>query len=214
MVSAENDPRPAGTIWAFHLDQPVPTIKPVIDATFCRVSAESITELSALMEATTSTAIINRLERGRRCYVAQVEGRFVAYGWVSFDEEFIGELNLRLRLLPGEAYIWDCATLPAFQRNRLYSALLTYILADLKSEHFHRILIGADFENVTSQKGIARAGFRHVADLIRARVLARRQVWVQGQPDVPESLVAEARRAFLNDRDKVWLDTQTSATSE
>ena len=214
MASAENDPRPAGTIWAFHLDQPIPTIKPVIDATFCRVGSESIPELSVLMEATTSTAILNRLERGRRCYVAQVEGRFVTYGWVSFDEEFIGELNLRLRLLPGEAYIWDCATLPAFQRNHLYSALLTYILADLKSGQLHRVWIGADFENVTSQKGIARAGFRHVADLILARVLALRQVWVQGQPDVSETLVAEARRAFLNNRDKVWPDTETSAASK
>ena len=214
MVSAENDPRRTGTIWAFDLDRPIHAIKPVIYATFSRVGTESITELSAVMRANSSTEILKRLESGRRCYVAKAEDRFVAYGWVSFDEEFIGELNLRLKLVPGEAYIWDCATLPAFQRNHLYSALLTYILADLNTEHFHRVWIGADFENVPSQKGISRAGFRHVADLILARVLALRQVWVQGQPDVPESLVGEARRVFLNNRDKVWLNAQVSATSE
>jgi hypothetical protein len=43
-----------------------------------------------------------------------------------------------------------------------------------------------------------------VADLIIARVLAMRQVWVQGLPGVPEPIVAEARRAFLNDREKIW----------
>jgi hypothetical protein len=58
---------------------------------------------------------------------------------------------------------------------------------------------------VASQRGIARAGFRYVADLLIVRVLAMRSVWEQGQPDVPESLVAEARRAYLNNRDKVWL---------
>jgi hypothetical protein len=33
----------------------------------------------------------------------------------------------------------------------------------------------------------------------------------QGLPDVPESLVAEARRAFLDNRDKVWLEALSSA---
>lgn len=132
---------------------------------------------------------------------------------MSFDEEFIGELNLLLKLLLGEAYIWNCATLSAFQGNHLYSALLTYILADLSNEKFKLAWIGADLDNVASQKGIARAGFSHIADLVIARVLALRQVWVQGRPDVPENLVAEVRRAFLNNRDKVWLDARTSATS-
>jgi hypothetical protein len=44
-----------------------------------------------------------------------------------------------------------------------------------------------------------------VADLAVSRVLAMRLVWVQGRPDVPEAVIADARRAFLDDRDKVWL---------
>ena len=124
---------------------------------------------------------------------------------MSFNEEYVGELNLRLTLLPGEAYIWDCATLPAFRRNYLYGALLVYILGELRSENLCRVWIGADFDNVASQRGIARAGFQQVADLVVARVLALRSVWVQGRPNVPDGLVAEARRAFLNNRDKVWL---------
>jgi len=83
--------------------------------------------------------------------------------------------------------------------------LLVSILGELRSEKLCRVWIGADLENVASQRGIARAGFKPVADLLIARVLALRSVWVQGRPDVPDSLVAEARRAFLNNRDKVWL---------
>ena len=159
------------------------------------------------MGADTLTEVSKRFEMGRRCYVARVESKIVAYGWVSFDEEFIGELNLLLRLLPGEAYIWNWATLPAFRSNHLFSELLTYILEDLMTEKLHCVWIGADLENVPSQRGNARAGFLYVADLVVARVLALRQVWVHGRTDVPESLLAEARRAFLNRRDKVWLDT-------
>jgi ribosomal protein S18 acetylase RimI-like enzyme len=213
MVSAENDSRHAGTIWVFDLDQHIPVIKPLIHASFSRVGIESIKELADSMGANDATDILKRFEDGRRCYVAQVEDKLAAYGWVSFEEEFIGELHLRLKLLPGEAYIWDCATLPEFRRNHLYSTLLTYILAELSTEHLHRVWIGADLDNTASQRGIARAGFQHVADLVLARVLTLRQVWVQGRLDVPESLVTEARRAFLNNREKVWLDAQRSATS-
>jgi hypothetical protein len=123
---------------------------------------------------------------------------------VSFEEEHIGELNLRIRLLPGEAYIWDCVTIPAFRRNRLYSALLGYIIRELHADGFCRAWIGADMENIPSQQGIAHAGFHHIGDLVVARVLAIRQVWVRGQPGVPEHIVAEARRAFLENRDSVW----------
>jgi len=226
MVSAESDPRRAGTIWVLQLDQPAPVVSPQLDASFCRVSTESVPELAVAMGSDSST-VLKRFESGRRCYAAQIDdnsarnigeiqrnerGKFVAYGWVSFNEEFIGELNLRIRLLSGEAYIWDCATLPEFRQKHLYSALLAYIVAELRADKFRRVWIGADLENTVSQRGISRAGFVHVADLIVARVLALRQVWVQGLPDIPENLVAEARRAFLNNRDQVWLTVPSSAS--
>ncbi len=133
-----------------------------------------------------------------------MDKRVAAYGWVSLEEEDIGELNLRIKLLRGEAYIWNCVTLPSFREQLLYSALLIYILGQLHAQNICRVWIGADLDNVISQRGIARAGFHHVADLLIERVLALRQVWVTGLPGVPEAIVAEARRAFLNDRDKVW----------
>lgn len=205
MVSAENDPRRAGVIWALNLDEPTPPITPRIPAAFRLAGLESVSALADAMGPDASAEILKRFETGRRCYTAWLGDKLAAYGWVSFNEEYIGELNLHLTLLPGEAYIWDCATLPSYRQNYLYSALLVYILGELRSEDLCRVWIGADLDNVASQRGIARAGLRPVADLLIARVLTLRLVWVQGWPGVPESLVAEARRAFLHNRDKVWL---------
>jgi GNAT superfamily N-acetyltransferase len=211
MVSADNDPRRPGTVWALNIDDPVPEIRPLVPATVRRVGPGDVPALAAAMGAGSQSEIARRLEAGRRCYAAWVEGQLAAYGWVSFDQEDIGELNLRLRLLPGEAYIWNCATLPAFRRRRLYSALLVHMVGELRTERVCRVWIGADLDNAASQRGIARAGFRPVADLVVARVLAVRLVWVQGRPDAPASLVAEARRAFLNNRDHAWLAALSSA---
>jgi hypothetical protein len=205
MVSARDDPRRTGTIWALDLDKLIPGITPLAPATFCRVEPGSSAELAGVMGGGTLAEIQKRFDMGRRCYAARIDGRLAAYGWVSFGEEFIGELDLRLRLLPSEAYIWNCATLPAFRLNLLYSALLVHIARELTKEHFSRVWIGADFDNTPSQRGIAHAGFTYVADLYVARVLTLRQVWAQGRPDVPETMLAEARRVFLNNRDRAWL---------
>lgn len=204
MVAAENDPRRAGTIWVVNLDEHVPDISPRVPVTFRRVGPDLVSALVSTMERDASVELLQRFATGRRCYAAWVGNQLASYAWVSFEEEHIGELNLRLHLLPGEVYVWDCATIPAFRRNRLYSALLGYVIKQLHAEGFCRAWIGADMDNQPSQQGIAYAGFHHVADLVVERVLAMRQVWVQPQPGMPEYIVAEARRVFLNDRDKIW----------
>ena len=214
MVSAENDPRQHGTIWVLNLDQEIPAVLPRIQADFRRLTPDLATDLAASTGSLTQAEITRRLESGRQCYAAWAEDQIVAYGWVSLEEEDIGELNLRIRLVPGEAYIWDCATLPAFRGKLLYSALLVYMLGELRAQNLCTVWIGADLDNLASQKGMARAGFQHVADLVIERVLAMRQVWVTGLPDVPEAIVAEARRAFLNDRDQVWWKAGSSTAQE
>jgi len=192
-ASAENGPQPVGAVWMLDLDERVPWIMPLVAVTYRRLDPKLLSALVSTLERAASAEILQRLETGRRCYTA----------WVTFNKEDIDELNLQMKLLPGEVYIWDCATIPAFRRNRLYSALLGYIIGELRSEGFCRAWIGTDLDNKPSQQGIARAGFHHIADLIVARTLAVQQSWLQGQPGVPEHIIAEARRAFLNDRDKV-----------
>ena len=207
MASSENSPHRAGTIWMVDLDESRPEVPPRVQAEFRRVDLDSLSALGLSLDDITIAEFGKRLEGGRHCYAMWFHGHPAAYGWISFHEEHIGELNLRVRLLAGEAYIWDCVTLPAYREKYLYSALLSSILEELRAEHYCRAWIGADLENVVSQKGMARAGFHHVADLAIRRVLTMRQAWVVGLPGVPESIVAEARRVFLNDRDKVWLDS-------
>jgi ribosomal protein S18 acetylase RimI-like enzyme len=205
MVSAENDRRRPGTIWVRQLDWPTPAVAPLVPATLARLGPESAGRLAAVMGLADAAGVRQRLDTGRRCYAAWVGDELAAYGWVSLEEEAIGELRLRVRLLPGEAYLWDCATVPAFRRRRLYTALLIHMAGALLAEGLCRVWIGADMENIASQAGIARAGFRPVADLVVARALALRLVWVAGRPGVPAALVAEARRVFLGDRDQAWL---------
>ena len=202
---AQNDPRHAGTIWAAYLHTERPRPEPLLPARFDRVGPDAVWALAAAMGPGSTTEVVRRFQSGVQCYGAWVGSELAAYGWVSFREEYVGEFKVWVRLVPGEAYIWDCFTLPAYRRQGLYSGLLVYMLGQLEKDNECRIWIGADLDNLPSQRGIARAGFRVVADIALARVLAVRLVWVQGRAGVPEAVVAEARRVFLDNRDSVWL---------
>ena len=210
LASQENDPRKAGTIWVMDSDQSIPEIAPTIPTEFCQIELGDVSELASVAGEDFRQEAFRRLESGRMCYAARVDGQIAAWGWVSFNEEYVGEVRLFLNLLPGEAYIWDCITLPEFRQNHLYSSLLVYIQGELRKSGVCRTWIGANFDNVASQRGIERAGFLRVADLVIDWVFALRMIWVEGYSGVPEKLVAEARRVFLDHRDHHWLEVSSS----
>lgn len=205
-LSCGGEEQHVGTFWILDLDSPMPSgIVPRVPATFQRLGPETALQLAQSMGLDDPAEVYHRFATGRRCYAAFVEGRLAAYGWVSFDREEIGELGICIRLLPGEAYIWNCATLPAYRGQRLYPALLAYMISELHAEGLRRIWIGADADNVASQVGIAQAGFRPIADMVIACVIALRRPWLRGRPGVPEHLVMDARRAVFGDAAQAWM---------
>jgi ribosomal protein S18 acetylase RimI-like enzyme len=205
MASApEIDPQTVGTFWMLNLEETPPgDLKPRLPARFARVDAGAALALSQAMELDSPALVLERFARQCRCYAAWVEGTLAAYGWVTYDEEGIGELGLRLRLAPGEAYIWDCATLPAYRGQRLYPALLVYISNELRAEGVRQALIGADSDNLASQKGMLRAGFQAVADILMLPTRRRSPLWLRGRPGVPEQLVTHIRQALFHKRGRM-----------
>src|SRR6266566_1382930 len=189
-----------GTFWMLKLDRPLPAgLEPRIPTNFMRIGPEIAQELAQAMELDGPTVILQRFAAGRHCYAARVAGQLVTYGWVTFDEEDIGELGLSIRLKAGEAYIWDCATLPAYRGLRLYPALLTHMLHALHAQGIHRVWIGADSDNLPSQRGMALAGFHPVGDVVVNPGLTMRRVWLRGRPGVPEQLVMDLRHALFGE---------------
>ncbi len=214
MRASEPDQRQPGPLWVRHLDWRVPDeVVPRVPATFKQLGLDEIESLANLMPLADPARLRQRLVSGKRCYAAQVGDALAAYGWVSWHDEEIGEIGLRLHLLPGEAYIWDCATAPAYRRLRLYTTLLVHIGEQLHREGLCRVWIGANANNAASQQGIALAGFQPVADLVVTRVIGLRQFWVRGRAGVPDYVVDDARRALLGDRDRAWLAALGAATT-
>ena len=208
MSGDQAHPQPLGVIWHMARQDAPAAGAVAVPARFGQVGPEAEAELARAMGQDASSLVRRRIEAGRRSYAAWADGHLATYGWVSFGEELVGELGLHLRLLPHEAYIWDCLTLAAYRRRGLYTALLGYIVQALLGDGVQGIWIGADTDNQPSQAGIAHTGFTAVADLVAAPPQPgerRRRAWLQARPGASQTLLSEARRAYLNEHDEVWL---------
>ena len=104
-----------------------------------------------------------RRHAGHRPYVGRLQGMPVAYGWVATRSASIGELNLTITLSQRDRYLWDFATLPAWQGRGLYPRLLQAILQqEVEAERFWIIYAP---ENVPSGAGMRKAGLVAATEL-------------------------------------------------
>ena len=187
-----------GVLWVMEFDAPAAgPVEAQVAATYVEVGAEAAGALAKAMRIAEVAVVLDRLAVGSRCFVARVATGIAAYGWVSEVVESIGELERPFHMRKGEAYIWDCATLPEFRRQGLYTSLLHIIATTLQREGTRRLWIGALRGNHPSLRGIASAGFQPVIKMNYVRVFGFKHVWVSDYPGAPPLVAVEARRGLL-----------------
>lgn len=139
-------------------------------------------------------AIARRFELGRQCFTARVEGVIAAYGWLTHGPEYVGEFERLLQVRPGEAYIWDCATLPAFRRQRLFSALLAEITARSRRAGLRTLwIIGVTAAEEINQ-AVVEAGFQPALRLTYLRLGQLPLLMLNPAPGASVQQIASARR--------------------
>ena len=192
-----------GTLWASDAATSPGSPAPRAAVGFGAAGPEAAEPLAAAMGLPDAAVAARRFTGGRRCYAAWDSGRIVAYGWASQGGECVGELERAFRMAPGEAYIWDCVTLPEYRGRGLYSALLAYMLAELRDADVRRTWIGASLDNQASIRGFMKAGFQPAIKLVYGRLLALRCAWVIAYPGAPAPLVAAAKRMIVAEDERM-----------
>jgi hypothetical protein len=109
-------------------------------------------------------AVRARRQDGHRPYVGYVYDMPVAYGWVATRTASIGELDLTMTLSHRDRYLWDFATLLAWQGHGIYPRLLQAILQQ-ESRAAERFWIIYAPENLPSGAGMRKAGFIPATEL-------------------------------------------------
>jgi hypothetical protein len=135
-----------------------------------------------------------RLARGCRCFAARRGPEVLAYGWLSSGPEWIGEVELEVRPGPGEAYVWNCVTLPGHRRRGHFRGLLLHVVATACRERLVRLWIGS-LEG-GAEAALAGAGFEPVLRIAVRRLPGLRWLTVRPAPGADPALVAAAMLAL------------------
>jgi hypothetical protein len=112
----------------------------------------------------------------------------VSFGWLSSEREWIGELNLWITPMPGEAYVWNCFTLEPHRRHGHYRSLLCGLVG---LPGINRLWIGS--VDIPAEKADSDAGFVRVLrfDVVHERGV--RHLSARAAPGADRGLVDEAR---------------------
>ena len=130
------------------------------------LSVRPVTRWAEAQQVTglTESRVLARYQDANALYAAFLDDEPAGYGWLARRTGRIDELMLVFELPRGDAYLWDFVTLPAFRGRGVYPHLLQAITH--QEERLSRFWIGYEGGNLASGRGIEKAGFRVVGDLV------------------------------------------------
>jgi GNAT superfamily N-acetyltransferase len=135
-----------------------------------------------------------RLARGCRCFGGWSGSEVIAYGWLSAGPEWIGELGLEITPALGEAYVWNCVTLPEHRRRGVFRGLLQCLVATAAAEGLTRLWI-ASVDDL-ADRAILDAGFRSVLKFESRSFAGWRHLRIEPARDAPPALIKAAHDAL------------------
>jgi GNAT superfamily N-acetyltransferase len=149
--------------------------------------------------------VSTRMDRGCRCFGAWEGDELVGYGWLSRGPEWIGEVELQISPGGGDAYVWNCVTLPAHRRKGVFTALLKGIAAGARAEGLTRLWIGS--VAIPAEKAMAPSGFKPALRLDSTVIRGMRWLRVKRVEGAGPSLVDAARKVLSVGRRPLRLGT-------
>lgn len=209
------DVRRCGTLWIMTLEGGVFPWPEVADAQVRLVEKgdkAALREAMIAAEAERPELAEARVRGGRLGFVAESTERpgiILSYGWVAQSGDSVNDLDFNLQMPPGEAWIYDCATIPMARGRRLYPAILRAMQSELANRGFAHGWIGTAPANWPSQRGIAHASFQKFADIDWSGA----GTVIYGAPGIPEALLGIAALASEDSEARIipdagipWID--------
>jgi GNAT superfamily N-acetyltransferase len=135
-----------------------------------------------------------RLARGCRCFGAWIGHDLAGYGWLSTGPEWIGELELEIAPDPGDGYVWNCATVPAYRRRGVFRSMLAGMIAQAREDGLRRIWIGS--VAIPAEKAVGPSGFAPALVFSTTAIAGLRLMRIASAPTADAALAADALRVL------------------
>jgi len=152
------------------LEEPLPSLEARLPITYRLAGPDDLPYLKDAVLPSEFAYFRKRLEHGRICILGFYEDKLTAYGWLT-DEVVFGVDNLKLRLAPGDAYVDDIYTFPAYRRQGIGGALHLRRLEYLKEHGYKRSVLIVRVDNVPALKIDKKLGYQEADRLSFRRIL-------------------------------------------
>jgi ribosomal protein S18 acetylase RimI-like enzyme len=161
------------TVFARSLMKPLPTAEPRMPVDLRPATQTDLARFDGLVPPSELSHFSRRLANGRFCFLALDGENLAAYCWASTQVEFDID-NLEMRLQPGDAYVDDAYTVPAYRRQRIQTAVHLFRLGYMRDLGCQRAILIVDDKNTASQRLVRKLGYREWDHLTFRRVLWKR----------------------------------------
>jgi ribosomal protein S18 acetylase RimI-like enzyme len=148
------------------LDQPIQRIMPRIPLTTELLREHDINAYLAFRPDSSRSTILQRFGAGERCFVARYDGQIVCANWAVTEQAWIPYLEREIPMQPGDVYVYDSFTAPAFRNRNIAPALAVEILKYFRGAGYRRMMMVMLPENRANRRARAKTGYR-VFEIIR-----------------------------------------------
>lgn len=120
-------------------------------------------DYAAFHPAVSLPEVQSRFDLGQRCWVLTVDGRIAHALWVDRRRAWIDYLQLEFPLTPGDAYLYNSYTPPAFRGRGFAAAALRSVAHALRQEGATRAVACLQPDRAIAYPPVFRSGFQPFA---------------------------------------------------
>jgi len=139
-----------------------------------------------------AASFTRRLSVSTRCYIVEMNGRFVHASWVTLAAAWTRELRAYVTPPPGDAYVYESFTRSDARGRGVYPFALRNICATLTGEGVGTIWVAVEAHNAASVKAVNKAGFQEGFRITYSRK------WGRFHIEEPTGTMADIGRTFVN----------------
>jgi len=146
------------------LDEPIPAPTPKGEFSFREMTPDTKDAYLRMLPQRRSIAD-ERLHRGARCFLAW-DGDQLAHGyWMGSDRVRIDYMEGDLILAPGDVYMYDSYSPPAYRGRGLAQAMGLHVMRIAREEGYKRAWCLPAIENRAGTRPVEAIGYRAVSTL-------------------------------------------------
>lgn len=121
-----------------------------------------------------------RIREGQVCVAACHGSKVIAYCWLTWQPEWVAEIDRLVVPGPDEAYLYEAFTEPGWRGRGLFPAMLFRLLDYARAQGRRRALIFVLTDNRASRRAIEKAGFELFQTVSKLELAGFRRLWFHG----------------------------------